>query len=225
MPTAFVNQQGRPCRVSMHRAPFAPTRIASLATSRLGGARTPCVFDMETGMSLTLRESAVLELIALGNTDREIAARLGIATSTARKHRENLLLKFQAKKSAELVMIWFRLAADAPKGGLAAAMAPLTPRQIEILSLLAHGFGDKQIARRLKISDQTARTHRPQMLRRAQARNVCELIFKALDSGWIAVSDRSAAPTAFDEWSEATNRQRIGLAAADFPPALTRRKQ
>ncbi|MBI0329369.1 LuxR family transcriptional regulator [Burkholderia plantarii] len=180
---------------------------------------------METGMSLTSRESAVLELIALGNTDREIAERLGIATSTARKHRENLLIKFQARKSAELVMVWFRLAADSPRNQFPAAMAPLTPRQIEILSLLAHGFGDKQIARCLKISDQTARTHRPQMLRRAQARNVCELIFKALDSGWIAVSDRSIAPTAFDEWCDASNRKKIGSAVADFPPASTRRKQ
>ena len=60
-----------------------------------------------TGMTLTQREETVLELIVRGGTDREIATSLGIAISTARKHRENLLAKFQARKSAELVVPWF----------------------------------------------------------------------------------------------------------------------
>ncbi|PMS20183.1 hypothetical protein C0Z18_11785 [Trinickia dabaoshanensis] len=54
-------------------------------------------------MMPTTREGTVLALIAEGLTDREIAARLAFSLSTARKHREALLAKFGATKSAQLV--------------------------------------------------------------------------------------------------------------------------
>ncbi|WP_166361583.1 response regulator transcription factor [Pseudomonas akapageensis] len=60
-------------------------------------------------MHLTVQEVRVLSLIAQGLTDREIAARLSVAFSTARKHRENLLRKLQAKKSTALVAHHFAL--------------------------------------------------------------------------------------------------------------------
>jgi DNA-binding NarL/FixJ family response regulator len=55
-------------------------------------------------MTLSNREEAVLALIAQGFTDRQIAAQLAFAVSTARKHRENLLAKCGARKSAQLVV-------------------------------------------------------------------------------------------------------------------------
>lgn len=61
-------------------------------------------------MKITLREDAVLSLIAHGFTDREIADKLSVEVSTARKHRENLLLKFGAKKATQLVVLYFRKA-------------------------------------------------------------------------------------------------------------------
>lgn len=59
-------------------------------------------------MKTTNREAAVLSLIAFGLTDREIANELSVEVSTARKHRENLLFKFGAKKSTQLVTSYFR---------------------------------------------------------------------------------------------------------------------
>ena len=58
-------------------------------------------------MTPTTREGTVLALIAEGLTDREIAARLAFSLSTARKHREALLAKFGATKSAQLVRRYF----------------------------------------------------------------------------------------------------------------------
>ncbi len=55
-------------------------------------------------MNITDREHVVLELISRGLTDREIAGVLGFSDSTARKHRENLLAKFQVGKSSLLVL-------------------------------------------------------------------------------------------------------------------------
>lgn len=52
---------------------------------------------------LTRREKEVLELIADGLTNGEIAAKLFISVATVDTHRKNLLAKFQAKNTASLV--------------------------------------------------------------------------------------------------------------------------
>ncbi len=54
---------------------------------------------------LTRREKEVLELIAEGSTNVEIAARLFISASTVDTHRKNLLAKLNAKNTASLVKI------------------------------------------------------------------------------------------------------------------------
>jgi DNA-binding NarL/FixJ family response regulator len=52
---------------------------------------------------LTRREKEVLELIAQGYTNQEIADKLFISSSTVDTHRTNLLLKFEAKNVAVLI--------------------------------------------------------------------------------------------------------------------------
>lgn len=54
---------------------------------------------------LTRREKEVLELIAGGGTNSEIAEKLYIAVTTVDTHRKNLLLKLNAKNTASLVKI------------------------------------------------------------------------------------------------------------------------
>ena len=52
---------------------------------------------------LTRREKEVLELIADGHTNNEIAAKLFISVTTVDTHRKNLLAKFNAKNIASLI--------------------------------------------------------------------------------------------------------------------------
>jgi DNA-binding NarL/FixJ family response regulator len=52
---------------------------------------------------LTSREKEVLELIAEGHTNNEIAQKLFISVSTVDTHRKNLLAKFEAKNIASLI--------------------------------------------------------------------------------------------------------------------------
>lgn len=52
---------------------------------------------------LTTREKEVLELIAEGLTNNEIAQKLFISISTVDTHRKNLLAKFEAKNIASLI--------------------------------------------------------------------------------------------------------------------------
>lgn len=56
---------------------------------------------------LTRREKEVLELIAEGMTNNEIGQKLFISTTTVDTHRKNLLIKFAAKNTAELVKLAF----------------------------------------------------------------------------------------------------------------------
>ena len=54
---------------------------------------------------LTRREKEVLELIAEGMTNNEIASKLFISASTVDTHRKNLLAKLEAKNTASLVRL------------------------------------------------------------------------------------------------------------------------
>jgi len=54
---------------------------------------------------ITRREKEVLELIADGMTNNEIAGKLFISSTTVDTHRKNLLTKFEAKNTASLIRI------------------------------------------------------------------------------------------------------------------------
>ena len=57
---------------------------------------------------VTKREQEVLELVAEGMANREIAEQLGISARTAQKHLENLFKKFSVHDRTELVAHAFR---------------------------------------------------------------------------------------------------------------------
>lgn len=51
--------------------------------------------------ALTFRELTVLNLLAVGRSDKEIGSELGISTFTARKHTSNILAKMEASSRTE----------------------------------------------------------------------------------------------------------------------------
>ena len=55
----------------------------------------------ENGAALTIRERRVLELVGEANTNKEIAAALGISPATAKRHIENILRKLCLKNRIE----------------------------------------------------------------------------------------------------------------------------
>jgi DNA-binding NarL/FixJ family response regulator len=59
--------------------------------------------EEEGNIILTRREKEVLELIANGLTNNEIAQKLFISVATVDTHRKNLLAKFEAKNIASLI--------------------------------------------------------------------------------------------------------------------------
>jgi two-component system response regulator NreC len=59
--------------------------------------------DESTLEVLTPREQEVLELLAEGKTNEEIAEKLVISRHTVARHRENLMRKLELHSRAELV--------------------------------------------------------------------------------------------------------------------------
>ena len=58
---------------------------------------------MSTVGALTIREGEILQLVAGGLTDRQIAGSLGLARRTVSDHVGTILLKLSAKRRAEAV--------------------------------------------------------------------------------------------------------------------------
>lgn len=59
-------------------------------------------------------------------------------------------------------------------------MIRLTPKEKDVLALLASGLTTKQIAYEMKISFHTVESHRKNMLRKCAARNAAELVQKCM---------------------------------------------
>ena len=75
---------------------------------------------------------------------------------------------------------------SAPAGGASDEAGPrLTPRQREILRLIAEGNSTKEIAYQLGLSAKTVETHRAQLMERLRMRDVASLVRYALRIGLV----------------------------------------
>ena len=65
----------------------------------------------------------------------------------------------------------------------------LTPRQIEVLTLVARGLSTKDIARTLNISIKTVETHRSQLMQRLNIHDVAGLVRYSIKKGLVNVDN------------------------------------
>jgi DNA-binding NarL/FixJ family response regulator len=69
--------------------------------------------------------------------------------------------------------------------GAAHAPSPLTPREHDILALVAKGLSFKEVAEHLDISEFTVVTHVKKIYRKLQVHSRGEAVFEARQSGWL----------------------------------------
>ena len=69
-------------------------------------------------------------------------------------------------------------------------MPDLTPREREIVQLLAEGNSSKQVASRLSLSVKTVETHRTNIMRKLKLHSVSELVLYAIKNGSVQESVR-----------------------------------
>jgi DNA-binding NarL/FixJ family response regulator len=66
--------------------------------------------------------------------------------------------------------------------------SPLSAREIEILDYIARGNSNKEIAKSLKISDQTVKNHITSILKKLQVNDRTAAVVHALRHGWIKMT-------------------------------------
>jgi DNA-binding NarL/FixJ family response regulator len=65
------------------------------------------------------------------------------------------------------------------------ALSNLTPREVEVLALIAEGLSNPEIARRLTVSDETVKTHVSRLLTKLRLRDRTRAVIAAYESGLI----------------------------------------
>jgi PAS domain S-box-containing protein len=76
------------------------------------------------------------------------------------------------------------------------AHSPLTSREHEVLSCLARGNSNKEIAAQLGISEQTVKNHVAAIMRKLRVNDRTQAVVAALKLGWIQLDDGSGENTA-----------------------------
>lgn len=66
---------------------------------------------------------------------------------------------------------------------------PLSTREVEVLDYIARGNSNKEIARELRISDQTVKNHITSILRKLAVNDRTQAVVYALRRGWIKMSE------------------------------------
>lgn len=121
------------------------------------GIATPIVFITGHGdvpMSVTAMKSGAVEFLLKPFRDQDLldAVREGVARDRRRRAR------------------------DAELGALRARQAALTPRERELMPLIASGLMNKQIAARLQLSEATVKVHRAQIMQKLAAKTIADLV-------------------------------------------------
>jgi DNA-binding NarL/FixJ family response regulator len=89
----------------------------------------------------------------------------------------------QPSVAAKLVAEFGRLAQRAPAVPADSLIEPLSPREREVLSCLAEGMSNKEIGRRLAISEGTVKNHMSQVLGKLQVMDRTQAALRARELG------------------------------------------
>jgi DNA-binding NarL/FixJ family response regulator len=88
--------------VAAHK-PFFTSRVSELVLAGFLSGDVRNEAGEDSGTPLTPREREVLQLLAEGRTNKEVAARLGIGLKTVETHRMNLMAKLGLHSVVDLV--------------------------------------------------------------------------------------------------------------------------
>jgi DNA-binding NarL/FixJ family response regulator len=152
-------------------APAASPRVLILTT-----------FDLDEYVYAALRSGASGFLLKDVSPEQLVAAVRTVALGDA------LLAPSITRRLVEL----YARPPAAPSGSIE-ALATLTPRETEVLRLVARGMSNAEIADTLVVSEATAKTHVAAILAKLDLRNRAQAVVLAYESGLVRAGAESAA--------------------------------
>ncbi len=131
---------------------------------------------------------AVLDAGARGFLLKSDAARDLLSAIEALQYNKT----FFTARVAEMVLSGYRGTHGTPKKNL---LPNLTPREREVVQLLAEGRSTKEVASHLNLSVKTAETHRSNIMRKLGLHSISELVLYAVRNNIIQVATGALAST------------------------------
>jgi DNA-binding NarL/FixJ family response regulator len=150
----------------------------------------------------------VLRFIVEGLTNKQIAQEIGVSVKTVEKHRQEIMNKLNIHHTAGLTCYALSNGIAFPTT-VSASMArrvpssrgncsspieeaghdrTITPRETEVLRLIAEGFLNKQIAAELRLSIKTVANHRQEVMKRLNIHHIAGLTRYAVSKGLLSRS-------------------------------------
>jgi two-component system response regulator FixJ len=159
---------------------FLATGADSTSTCIVSDVRMPGMSGLDLQRELKARSCSVPFILITGHGD------IAMAVSAMREGAFDFVEKpYDAEQL--IASIEKALVADqkhrtrqSHKAELVARMAELSPRQREVMQLVADGLSNKQIAQQLGISSRTVENYRAWVMERMGAANIAELVRKVL---------------------------------------------
>jgi two-component system response regulator FixJ len=142
--------------------------------------RMPGISGMELQQELKKRDSAVPVILITGHGDIAMAVQAikqGAFDFIEKPFDDERLIAsiVQAIESGQRLRI-----EQGERAVLVSQAAELSPRQIEVMHLVAEGFSNKEIAHRLDISPRTVENYRAWVMEKMGANNLADLVRKVI---------------------------------------------
>jgi len=138
------------------------------AVAVLTDSARPGLRRQRTPGELTQREREVLELVAAGATNRQIAATLGVSEHTAKKYLSQLLSRQGLSRRSEAAALLGLLESNPASSRLDVRASELSEQERRILWHIAQGKTNREIAQALSLSPHTVKSYVSVILQKLQ---------------------------------------------------------
>jgi two-component system response regulator FixJ len=179
----LLESRGIPVNPYASAESFLAARAAPSPQCVVSDIRMPGMSGMELQQELKKRGSAVPVILITGHGDIAMAVQAikqGAFDFIEKPFDDELLIESisQAIESGHR-----RSVEQSERALLKARVAELSPRQIEVMRLVAGGSSNKEIAHKLNLSPRTVENYRAWMMEKMAAKNLADLVRKVIALG------------------------------------------